>query len=155
MSAYLAGLIQWGLEASILDQRGNVADHLSSLFCSVCVFFPIPFTTEWSFCWLPVRRARQLMAESVLELGTRWTRQELHVVVAPAVFCSVDAAVEFFFFLFFSCACIDIDDRQMCNYVGSTLVKLIKSLTRSRSITACLVPVADQRFFISSSLLSS
>lgn len=28
MSAYLVGLVEWGLEASILDQRGTVADQL-------------------------------------------------------------------------------------------------------------------------------
>lgn len=38
MSAYLVGLVEWGLEASILDQRGTVADHLlPSSACLLCL----------------------------------------------------------------------------------------------------------------------
>lgn len=66
MFAYLVGLVEWGLEASILDQTRTVADHLPpSSACLLCVFL-LPLGR--SFCGL-----RYEESISSQEWAGRWT----------------------------------------------------------------------------------
>lgn len=119
MSAYLVGLVEWGLEASILDQRGTVADHLPPP--SACLLYLSSHCWGGPFVASAMRKASHRNSGLDAGFGTHDLIDSTSSWRLPSFTPSMPLWSSFLFL----CARIDIGDRQCAiMYLGKAYQSL-------------------------------